>query len=90
MSGFLLVARGSFPRKKKGGVGCSPATTTNPPKREAYDNSRTVEGVIELSAMKDLWLNRPKDTERCTEYENRWEQHKEWLHMVERPLYIDL
>lgn len=52
--------------------------------------SRTVEGVIELSAMKDLWLNRPKDTERCTEYENRWEQHKEWLHMVERPLYINL
>jgi hypothetical protein len=52
--------------------------------------SRTVEGVIELSAMKDLWLNRPEDTERCTEYEKRWEQHKEWLHMVERPLYINL
>ena len=52
--------------------------------------SRTVEGVLDLSKMKDLWLNRPEDTERCTEYENRWEQHKEWLHMVERPLYIDL
>ena len=52
--------------------------------------SRTVEGVIELSTMKDLWLNRPEDTERCEEYENRWEPHKEWLHMVERPLYINL
>ena len=52
--------------------------------------SRTVEGVIQLSKMEDLYLNRPEDTRRCEEYKNRWEQHKEWLYMVERPMYIDL
>jgi hypothetical protein len=25
--------------------------------------SRTVEGVLDLSKMKDLWLNRPEDTD---------------------------
>jgi len=53
--------------------------------------SRTVEGVIELSQMKDLWLKRrPEDSLRCEGYERRWEQHKEWLYMIERPLYINL
>ena len=52
--------------------------------------SRTVRGVIDLSQMKDLYLNRPKDTERFNGYEKRWEEHKEWLYMIERPIYIDL
>ncbi len=52
--------------------------------------SRTVGGVIQPRKMKDLYLNRPEDTKRSNEYEKRWEQHKEWLHMVERPLYINL
>jgi len=52
--------------------------------------SKSVHGIMDLADLKDEYLNRPEDTRRCEEYEQRWEQHKEWLYMVERPMYIDL
>jgi hypothetical protein len=52
--------------------------------------SKSVHGVMNLADLRDEYLNRPEDTQRCEEYEQRWEQHKEWLYMVERPIYIDL
>ena len=52
--------------------------------------SKSVHGIMNLADLRDEYLNRPEDTQRCEEYEQRWEQHKEWLHMVERPIYIDL
>ena len=52
--------------------------------------SKSVHGIMDLADLKDEWLNRPEDTRRCEGYEQRWEQHKEWLYMIERPIYINL
>ena len=52
--------------------------------------SRTINGIINVSEMKDLYFNRPKDSQRCEGYEQRWEQHKEWLHMIENPIYLNI
>ena len=47
-------------------------------------------GIINVSKMKEHYLNRPKDLKRCEGYEARWEHHKEWLHTIENPLYFRL
>ena len=52
--------------------------------------SKSVDGIMDLADLRYEYLNRPEDSQRCEGYEQRWEQHKEWLHMVERPMYIDL
>ena len=47
-------------------------------------------GVINLSEMKERFLNRPKDLKRCEGYDARWEHHKEWLHEIDNPIYLSL
>ena len=45
--------------------------------------SRAVEGVFNVTDMKDVYLNRGKDQARCEGYEARWSEHKYWLHNYE-------
>ena len=52
--------------------------------------SKSIQGIMDLADLRDEYLYRPEDTQRCEEYEQRWEQHKEWLYMIERPIYINL
>ena len=45
--------------------------------------SRAVEGVFNVTDMKDVYLKRGKDQARCEGYEARWSEHKYWLHNYE-------
>ena len=57
--------------------------------KEIRDHSSAIEnGVINVSKMKDHFLNRPKDLGQCEGYVKRWEHHKEWLHTIENPIYF--
>ena len=42
--------------------------------------SRAVEGVFNVTDMKDVYLNRGRDQATCEGYETRWSEHKYWLH----------
>ena len=51
-------------------------------------SSLTDKGIINVSKMKEQYLNRPKDLKRCEGYEARWDHHKEWLHTIDNPIYV--
>ena len=51
-------------------------------------SSLTDKGIINVSKMKEQYLNRPKDLKRCEGYEARWDHHKEWLHTIDNPIYL--
>ena len=51
-------------------------------------SSLTDKGIINVSKMKEQYLNRPKDLKRCEGYEARWDHHKEWLHTIDNPIYF--
>ena len=51
-------------------------------------SSLTNKGIINVSKMKEQYLNRPKDLKRCEGYEARWDHHKEWLHTIDNPIYF--
>ena len=44
-------------------------------------SSRSIEGVIRVSTLKDLYSNSSNRTKRCDGYERRWLEHQEWLHI---------
>ena len=49
-------------------------------------SSLTDKGIINVSKMKEQYLNRPKDLKRCEGYEARRDHHKEWLHTTNNPI----
>ena len=54
-------------------------------------SSLTDKGIINVSKMKEQYLNRPKDLKRYEGYEGyeaRWDHHKEWLHTIDNPIYF--
>ena len=52
--------------------------------REIVDlRSRAVEGVFNVTDMKDVYLKRGREQAACEGYEARWSEHKYWLHNYE-------
>lgn len=45
------------------------------------------EGVLNVSKLKDTYLNDDYRQHRCTGYTARWSEHKYWLHMLENPVH---
>ena len=61
------------------------------PNKEVTDlTNRAVEGVFNVTNMKDLLLNRTVDVSRTEGYLTRLEEHKYWLHMLEDPIYLQI
>lgn len=44
-------------------------------------------GVLNVSKLKDTYLNNDYRQYRCTGYAARWREHKYWLHMLENPIH---
>ena len=47
------------------------------------------EGILNVTGMKDIYLNRSNREHRCEGYTSRWSEHKYWLHMLENPIYVN-
>ena len=62
----------------------------DPNKEVTALTNRAVEGVFNVTNMRDLLRNRPADVCRTEGYLTRWEEHKYWLHMIENPIYLQI
>ena len=61
------------------------------PNKEVTDlKDRTHNGILNVTNMRDLLLNRPSDVRRTEGYLTRWEEHKYWLHMIENPIDLQI
>ncbi len=47
------------------------------------------EGILNVTEMKDIYLDRCNRELRCEGYTARWSEHKYWLHMLENPIYVN-
>ena len=46
-------------------------------------------GILNVTEMEDIYLDRSNREHRCEGYTSRWSEHKHWLHMLENPIYAN-
>jgi len=61
------------------------------PNKEIMDlKDRMVNGVFNVTNMRDVYRNRSVDVRRAEGYLLRWNEHKHWLYMIENPIYLQI